>query len=626
MRRKLTVIMLTGAIMVSCVACNSNKKQEDAMTGEVSTTEAAKNDEQSDDETEKETTDDTSSEEDNSQQNPVDESNKEAWNEQTGANYHKVIKKAGDEMFLLSEDGIYSVNLDQQITTVIYTASKGKSIQSYCLNNGIIYYIETDYRGEEPVSTLARVNVDGTNNQTLITDNLTGAEVSVYEDILYVSSWDKHACYKIQEDGTLSEKLDDNQTYYSMLTNVNTENAYNELMSVGDSLNRYQAIWIVDSEGALWRFQPEDGTSKEYNIQEQTAIAIAEPYIITMSYEETGYQFYLLNMDTMESKPWFEGNESFLDSDEFGCYFAVGTVEEGQKHSYEYITWDGTKTTLFEVETIPGLEYETASGVRNFSVIDGTIYYQYGDVDKMYLMSRDVKNMSQVNKLGTPYLDKNYSAYGQVENEMRTEMYEDDPSRTLIDIYYDQLVFTGNTEAVKKINQDFLEIKEANIKAAIDFARQDEAYLMEEENVPAYSYTSYITGITFFNEHYVCIEQSEYTYTGGAHGMPMRYYYVLDLKTGDRLLLEDIVSESEDEIHTIAATYFQKMYEEAPAAYFEGAVDTVKSNAGYNDMFYLTDDGIVFYFPPYDLAAYAAGFIEIEVPYSEFHLKIDVTK
>lgn len=601
MRRKLSVILLTGAIMVSFVACGSDNKSEEAVKDQATLNENT------------------------SQQDTVDNNIKEVWNEQTGVNYHTAIKKIGNEIFYLSENGIYRVDLKSQDTTTIYTAAKGKSISSYCFYQGIIYYIETEYQGEEPISTLSKITVDGEDNQTLLTFHLSDVKISVYEDILYMSAWGEHACYKIQEDGSLSEKLEDRQTYYSMLMNLDTETVSNQLMTVGDSLNRYDSIWTVDSLGALWNFHLADGTSKEYKIQNQTPVAIVQPYIITMSHEEEGYQFYLWNMDTMESKLWFEGDEFYLDSDEFGCYFGIKS-EENQTYSYEYITWDGTKTTLFEVETIKGMETETASGVRNFSVIDGVIYYQYGDVDQMYLMSRDVNNITQVNKLGSSYLDKHYSAYGHVENETLNEMFIEDPSKTLIKISYDQLVFEGDSEAVQKINKEFLEIKEANIKAVIDRAREDEEYLKEEEGAETYSYTSYITGITFFNDRYVCVEQSEYTYTGGAHGMPMRNYYVLDLETGERLLLEDIVNESQDEIHAIAAKYFGTLYEKAPKLYYEEAVDTVKDTAGDNNMFYLSDEGIVFYYPPYGLAPYAAGFQEIVVPYSEFQLKIDVSK
>lgn len=38
--------------------------------------------------------------------------------------------------------------------------------------------------------------------------------------------------------------------------------------------------------------------------------------------------------------------------------------------------------------------------------------------------------------------------------------------------------------------------------------------------------------------------------------------------------------------------------------------------------FYLTEDGIVFFYGPYELACYAAGFQEVTIPYEEFDLRI----
>ena len=38
-----------------------------------------------------------------------------------------------------------------------------------------------------------------------------------------------------------------------------------------------------------------------------------------------------------------------------------------------------------------------------------------------------------------------------------------------------------------------------------------------------------------------------------------------------------------------------------------------------NECFYLTDDGLVIYYPPYELSYYARGFVEFVIPYSELY-------
>ena len=61
---------------------------------------------------------------------------------------------------------------------------------------------------------------------------------------------------------------------------------------------------------------------------------------------------------------------------------------------------------------------------------------------------------------------------------------------------------------------------------------------------------------------------------------------------------------------------------ESPDDYWADAMDYVKEDASFdNEDFYLTESGTVFYFEPYELAAYVFGYIEAEVPYGSVGLK-----
>lgn len=613
MKKKFIALLLTGA-MLTTTACSRDAKNVNSQKEPDNT--AAKDIQP----------EATPSQEDTSAEDTANtETNQSIYNEITGEAYHTRIKKSGDLIFYIADQGIYSVNPTTGQTNTIYIAPKGNEVESFCINNGMIYFVEAEFNDIYGTCKLYSTNVEGA-DPVLAVDGLEySTDVSVYNNIIYLGAYDTHSCYAINEDGAVGRKLSDGETYYSMLSGLKSgEDGYNELMSVGDSLNRYQKIWTVDGEGSLWCFSPEDGTSKEYKLADQIVVAVSEPYVISWKYEEDESQFYLYNTDTMQNTEWFKGQEVFLDADENGAYFEVPSEETLEKKEYEYITWDGTKTTLFEIEIIPGMSGETRAGAIHFSVIDGTIYYQYGEGDKMYLMERKLDETSRVTKLGDAYLDKGYAQYGHVEREAKTEYCSKDDTRPLVEVAFEQFVFDGDSDAVKKMNAMLSEIKEATLKNSIRQAKDDEEWIASEEDISPYSYTSEVQGITVLSDRYVQIEQRDYEFTGGAHGMPIRYYYLMDTETGERLLLNQVVSNTEEEIKSIAAQYFQKMKEAAPDIYWDNAVDLVKENAGYNDMFYLTNDGIVFYFPPYDLAAYSYGFIEVEVPYSEFDLKLSL--
>ncbi len=70
--------------------------------------------------------------------------------------------------------------------------------------------------------------------------------------------------------------------------------------------------------------------------------------------------------------------------------------------------------------------------------------------------------------------------------------------------------------------------------------------------------------------------------------------------------------------------HFTNYINEEPAGFWDEAIDTVRESAGFDSDFYLTEGGLVFYYSPYDLACYAAGFQQVTIPYSEFDIKIPI--
>lgn len=620
MKKQIVLMLMTGMMVIAASGCKKTKiEPEDNMEQNMPIT--GEQEQQEDSITEEESIEVIPS----ITVQPEETPEAIQCNEAKGLDYHKNIKKCGDLIFYLSSQGIYVTDVKTNETKVLCEVSAGRSIDSFCVNQDMIYYIVSVRDGATYTCDLYSIPVDGTKISLELENLAVGTTVSVYENVLYLYSFDTSSCYEILEDKRVGEQLDNHETYNRFLENLNVgESWYSKLPTPGESLNRYQTIWTMDDEGVLWNIDITTGEMKEYKNNNQTVVTVQEPYAITMAYEEDEYQFYLWNLKTKENNEWFSGQEYYLDCDENGAYFGVLVDGDNPVTKYEYITWDGQRTELFEAPQVAGMRDETSSGVTNFSLIDGTIYYQYGENGKMYLMARELGQIDTVIRLGDAYLNKNYESYGHVERDAYAVPFTEDASKTLINIAYEQFVFDGDTEATKKINQTLTEIKNADTTSNINQAKQDEQFLLEEEGIETYYYTSSVDSITKLSDRYISLAVSEYIFSGGAHGMPIRNYYLFDLTTGDRLFLEDVVSESEDEIHAIVASYFQEMYDKEPDAYWPESVTNVKSYAGYNNMFYLTKDEIVFYFPPYDLAAFAYGFVDVAVPIREFNLKIEL--
>lgn len=111
----------------------------------------------------------------------------------------------------------------------------------------------------------------------------------------------------------------------------------------------------------------------------------------------------------------------------------------------------------------------------------------------------------------------------------------------------------------------------------------------------------------------------ESAYEGAAHGNTSFKAVTYDLVTGKVLALNDILTESVtmDSLctHTTAALAGQSDalfpdYQTLVADLFQ------KSSAEYTD-WYLSTEGLCFFFSPYEIASYAAGDIVATIPYSE---------
>jgi hypothetical protein len=107
------------------------------------------------------------------------------------------------------------------------------------------------------------------------------------------------------------------------------------------------------------------------------------------------------------------------------------------------------------------------------------------------------------------------------------------------------------------------------------------------------------------------------TYTGGAHGLQWATWASFDTATGQRLAFEDLVSDPEATT-AIAERIFREANDLAPdddlgeaGFWFDGNTFRLPEDIA------LTADGLVVYWPPYQIAPYALGPTEIVLPLTD---------
>ena len=137
--------------------------------------------------------------------------------------------------------------------------------------------------------------------------------------------------------------------------------------------------------------------------------------------------------------------------------------------------------------------------------------------------------------------------------------------------------------------------------------------------------------ISFANNQVVSIVSLGYSYTGGAHGNYGYDAHTYNLKTGADLSVVDLVRP--DQLQAFYRRVSTKLLAQNRDLLFpetvkdiEGFLKQTKSTSteaqvaqfGHLTNWYLTNEGIIFFYNPYEIAPYAAGVQEIFMPFSEW--------
>lgn len=129
--------------------------------------------------------------------------------------------------------------------------------------------------------------------------------------------------------------------------------------------------------------------------------------------------------------------------------------------------------------------------------------------------------------------------------------------------------------------------------------------------------------IVFINENVMSFNCFSWDYTGGAHGNFGYSNHSIDLKTLKPIAIDEILNDNyEDELTTIIKSKLLHVLMEK----LDNSVTDIDELKTYffdfekievTDNFMLTKTGMTFTYNPYEIAPYAAGVIEVHIPYGE---------
>lgn len=400
-------------------------------------------------------------------------------------------------------------------------------------------------------------------------------------------------------------------------------------------------VVAIDPETGEERKLMPDGRFRSFN----------RDYFLFGKYGEGQEELYLVDTESFETSLLavyenenYPGGIRVLDMDEEYVYVvaenAGGSRENNSQENnfqeetniYEEINLKTKeRIELFQLGKKPGLKGYFYFYAGSVIFQEGYAYYAEEQDYKMYLARRSLEEPGEVQILGDAFYDSGISQIGAVESYFEEIHSETRPEFVLEEIDLERLVVDEKYQGAAAINRVLTAYQDSIISYGKDPEdikwREEEIAAWEGDDIPyslSYSYSSYPSEIMYFDGERFSFFQQDYDYTGGAHGMPLWVGFTFDLNSGERLLLSDVIGNSEEELKEIVVGYFDDYISQMPDAFWEDALTTVRDGTDLSSDFYLTEEGICFYFEPYALACYAAGFQQVTIPYEEFEMKIPV--
>lgn len=561
-----------------------------------------------------------------------------------------LIEEDSDYLYLCGSYQLLKLNKATGESTVLWENKKdfeGLDYRLYSDGQGFlfgdrIYFIEA-YRDEELGSECKALSVictDGTGYQRLHQlDAYSSGSMVLLDDELYVDAPDEEGnagwlCYQFQEDGSLSEssrpELEELvRQGYSQLSY--TDNGRRKLL-MPEAEEKFGYLVLRDENYEVVKVDPKSGEEAKLPAELLQMEAYNEGNFLCVA----GNKLYLVDSKTLQINKTiqYDNSVSYIDvitTDEEYAYVTYVTEDESehtQKCVFEKVSLEtGDRSVIFEQEQMVGVGAEFSIYLSDIVVKNGYLYYAGAEDYQLYMMRRSLANPSEEEKLGEAFYDSGIGEVGTIQS-----YYERTYSRTMPDVLLTEtdlewLQVDEKFAGADKINRYLEEEQNKNIEyenGNVEWMEETIKEYGEDGIIFHSSYSSTLSEIAYFDGHYLSFCQQEYDYQGGAHGMPLWIGLTFDLETGERLSLPDVIANSEEELNSIVTEYFAEYINGNPEEFWEDALDIVRDEICFESDFYLTEDGIKFYFHPYALSSYAAGFPEVTIPYDEFEMKISL--
>lgn len=179
----------------------------------------------------------------------------------------------------------------------------------------------------------------------------------------------------------------------------------------------------------------------------------------------------------------------------------------------------------------------------------------------------------------------------------------------------DKYIGQQPTEVVKQYKENYITEYRQDLESM--YAEDQKSKKTEKSIEDWYSYYKTIEGSVQYYDNNLLVYRINYNeYTGGAHGIYTATFLNMDLGVMRPLHLQDIFADNYTEPLTVLL--WKQLMEQQKVTSREELEELGYGSTGEvapTENFYLTKEGITFYYNVYDITPYTMGPVEIHLPY-----------
>ena len=151
------------------------------------------------------------------------------------------------------------------------------------------------------------------------------------------------------------------------------------------------------------------------------------------------------------------------------------------------------------------------------------------------------------------------------------------------------------------------------VQYARDYREEVKPYYMENDVIESLNYDlNFGIEVLYNRNQLLSVALTQYTYTGGAHGMMYTRCYSYDLKGRKKFRIQDVFKPGYQAKLKLALNQAAKKKYRVQSLSDALLVDEIEPN----DNFFLTGKGICFVYQPYEIGPFSMGEQFIYIPYS----------